>query len=468
MDMGLQDFYDSLIRVARLNPSIMMQGNQFDDPCHSVDETEPPLCFSPQDLSDPTARSIEFDDGEIKQILGPMELLEAYRQLIVLDASDGKLDGKLSNPILSLPDVRLKKATALRYYGPHWTPDVRLRHYLKWYEGELGKQLPSPHPELENARTAVQWEYNSALKMPYPLMAEEKRFITEAASQLQQRGYEYAGNLVFDMIGKARAIVLGKNSVWDADLAKALYFLQEDRNGKVAVFFTTSADKDGKRIAFNAREEGALRGLVGRTISLNRLNTYLKGRKVNEGEYSHVESVLRDFYIYGYLSYETKTGRVVSLGYKNEVYFRIVVLHEAFHTAALLEANSHQPGHPLEQPFDWEKLAEPLKVRPPEYKETESFVQYLANLLRLQRAAFDVQIQFDRKSEVGSLTPEQQSQRKMVERLRDLASEATEYLTDVAAWEMTVAGVIRGSQGSIREKILNPNEESVLTKILQQ
>lgn len=477
--MKLQDFYNQLISLARQNPAISNIDSEFPDPCHKVNPEEPPLCFSPEDLRDPEAKTIIYFKDE--KTLGPMELLEAYRQLIRLDQGDGKFDGKLSSEKLPLPSFRNQRPSALRYYGPSWTPDVRLRTVLTWYQKELTEKLPKPDPSLGHARSFFAGVVAAARKEAkgrvHPLMSTEERFIGETASALGEKGLHYAKNLVFGMINKARVLPYPKEEVLinlykDEELAKTMHFSHRDQFGEAVVFFTAVFKADGEHYAFHELRGRPLRGLTNRKMGIDRLNRYFRLRKNNKiepGEYFHYYYLFRDLYLYRYYAYDLEKLSEFELV---DLYFRVLVLHEGFHAAAVAKANGDDwSGKHLQEPFDWKNLIEKLQKDPPQPEDTEKFVDYLANLLQLKRAALEVRRSLEVKEETEGLSEGEKEGYRMVDGLEDLAIEASESLIDDAAWKLITSGqknISLRELPSPRDLLFNPNEEEILTKILPQ
>lgn len=468
MTSKLQDTYHRLITIAEQNPQIVIAEILQDDSCHKVNSGEPPLCLSAEDILDLQNSgnpNILLENG-IKDPLDPMEILELYRQLILRDAADGKLDTFLKEENLPLPHLDRNQSTSLRFYGKQWTPDVRLVAYLRGYQEKLDALLAQPSENLQNSRNYVAGRIAGYLEESYPLMGEEQRFITETATHLTQKEQHFAANLVFKMIGRARAIQYRESYPFE-DLARTMYFSQKDKWGDVSVFYTSLFNAEGQRLPFFKRDgKKSNRRLTARKMGFNRLDNYMAGKMVHPGEYLHVADVLRDTYIYRYYHFK-KTGKTIT----GQEYFRTVVVHEALHDAAIQRANENWGGSPI---FSWNQLSLAITQQaPPSHNRMEECIQHLGNLLQLQRSALDVRLNFERNREAGPQTPETEEKYRLVKKLEHLASEAIEYLSDEAAWRLVLENkddsensILPRKTPDTRSRIFNPNEENVLTKIL--
>lgn len=469
MTSKLQDTYHRLIGIAEGNPQIVIEDILQDDSCHKVKPGEPILCISPEDILDllnSENPNIYLENGNGPSPLDPVEILELYRQLILQDAADGKLDTFLQSENLPLPHLDRNQSTALRFYGKPWTPDVRLTTYLKGYQEKLDGLLAKPSDNLQNSRNFVAGRIAGYLEESYPLMGEEQHFITETATHLTRKEHHFAANLVFKMIGRARAIPYRENYPFE-DLARTMYFSQKDKWGDVSVFYTSLFNAEGKRLPFFKREgKKSNRRLTARKMGFKRLDNYMAGKIIHPGEYLHVTDVLRDTYVYRYFHYK-KTGKTIT----GEEYFRTVVVHEALHDAALQQANDTWGNVPI---FSWNQLALVITQQtPPSHNRMEECVQHLANLLQLQRSALDVRLDFERTREAGLQTPESAEKYRLAMKLEHLASEAIEYLSDEVAWKLVLENkdkpensILPRKTPDTRSRIFNPNEENVLTKIL--
>lgn len=472
MTSKLQDTYHRLIKIAEENPQIVIATIPQEDACHKVKQGEPPICLSTEDILDLQGSedpNISLENGNGPDPLDPMEILELYRQLILRDAADGKLDTFLRAENLPLPHLDRNHSTALRFYGKQWTPDIRLAAYLRWYQDKLDDLLAKPSENLQNSRNYVAGRIAAYLEEGYPLMGEEQNFITKTATHLTQKEHHFAANLVFKMIGRARAIPYRESYPFE-DLARTMYFSQKDKWGDVSVFYTSLFDAEGKRLPFSMRiGKKSNRRLTARKRGFNRLDNYMAGKTVHPGEYLHVADVLRDTYIYRYY-YFKKTGKKTVTG---EEYFRTVVVHEALHDAAIQQADETWGNVPI---FSWNQLALTITQQAPlSHDRMEECIQHLGNLLQLQRSALDVRLDFERNREAGPQTPETVEKYRLAKKLEHLASEAMEYLSDEVAWKLVLENkdkpensIVPRKTPDTRSRLFNPNEENVLTKFLSR
>lgn len=474
--MDLQTFYDKLQVLARKNPMLSLEdGSEISDPCHFNEEQIPPICLSPQDLEDPLAKEIVYTNGQGKRKLRPMQILEAYRQLVRLDNADGKLDGLLgkippgpNKPIQGSLIFSSSPISSIRFYGQHWPPPQRLQTFLKFYEGELSKLLPPPHPAFRLGRSFVEGRTAGLLEESYPLAEAERGFISETARGLYEKKFEQAGNLVSSILHKSRIVPLSQNT--PSDLARTMLFRQyySPRPGEkveASVFFSAVFKPDGSRKYFFNPREQPLRGMTPRHLSLQLLQIFLSGRPLPPVQYAvHVPIVLRDTLVYRYLSYRTDRGE---LKISQPTYNRAMILHEALHAAALEKAPTIALN-PQTDSFDWDQYAGWLLKPIPEPTATEPLVEYLANCLMIQRAALEVSKSYEQRLETDPalIQPADIEKQRLVSQLLTLADEATEYLIDDAAWQMTLTPLPLTERylGSDKTRVLNPNEENIPVK----
>lgn len=468
--MPLQKLYEKLQAIAFKHPMLTMEdGSEVSDPCHADGDIEPPICLSPQDLEDPLAKEITYTTNKGEKKLGPMEILEMYRQLVRLDNADGKLDGHILKGSLIFSS---KPLSSTRFIGHHWTPPQRLQTFLKFYEGKLSEVLPPVNPLFELSRSSVEQLAKGMMKNSFPLAEPEVDFIEKIAGRLKKQGHQQAGDLVSSLTHKTRVFAYQPNKeAPDPESGATMLFRNyyrpsEGEKVEASVFLSTILPPNKKRYFFysyNGDQSAPLRGATPRNRSLQRLNLFVSGGALNPPDLlaSHIPTILRDTYIYRYLAYHTAKG---PLTISPEAYKQYVVLHEAYHGGVLEKA----PTIALDEnsdSFDWDVYGQRLLQTVPQPTKTEPLLNFLASALMIQRGTLEVSKRYKQRLdlEVALITEEDIQNQRRVTQLLSLADEATEYLIDEASWRMILAPkeLIENSLGGNRKRILNINEDKI-------
>lgn len=483
--MPLQTLYNQLQVLARKNPMLTMEdGSEISDPCHSTDETEPPVCLSPQDLEDPLAQEIVLSNGKGEKKLGPMQILEAYRQLVRMDAGDGKFDGLLS-ALPAIPQGSLifspKGISATRFLGKYWMPPQRLQTFLKFFEGRLSEVLPPVHPLFEVSRSSVEQSAQSMVDISYPLSDSERNFIEETARDFERKGFPQAAQLVSALNHRTRihpyqpAKNAPRPNRGQTMVFRHHYYQKEGQKVEASVFLTAILPPNKKRGYFydfqhdlyrELKKPLPLRGLTPRSRSLQRLDHFVQGISLDDPSLygSHLPEILNDAYVYRYLSYQGPKGE---LSIAPKEYTRWVLVHEAHHAGAAEKAPTIALDERSDN-FEWDEYGRRLSQPFPPPTETESLLNTLANILMLKRGALETTIRYKQRLDVHPemIRPENIESQRKVTQLLTLADETMEFLIDEAAWRMTLAplSLAERNLGSDRQRILNPNEEKIPAK----
>ena len=327
----VQDLYPKLQEIARLTG---------DDGDFST--TDSPYQISPNDIEKYYKDRVEPLTIKGRE-LTPFEIVELYRQLVILDKRDGNLDGKIS-PLKKKDNVYLPRfAHGYQYWGKEWTPERRLNVFVSIYSHIINPLLKDVDLRFPNARNYLSGKIDSSKTRIRPLRNQEKEFVLGVASDLRQKEKPQYADLIEESVDKMAVL-----NVFAIPETREPAHTQASAFG-YSHLFPLSSEKEillmaypqFKQWNFFDRRHCAKIGEVERCMPLVGLNTrkdilsdYLKpyslGEDLTNGDpgmfgykWFRIPQYLLRARVYNYLKYDQDIPQ--------DIFFKMLVLHEALH-----------------------------------------------------------------------------------------------------------------------------------------